>query len=58
MLLNEKVWHHILWDPVAQKMLNNWSPAETLLLTTAGESGRSQAAVERLKKLQQGAERT
>jgi DNA sulfur modification protein DndB len=33
MYLNKKVWHHILWDPVGEKMLNNWSPAETLLLT-------------------------
>ncbi len=35
MHLQEKVWHHILWDPVAEKMLNNWSPAETLLLRKA-----------------------
>jgi DNA sulfur modification protein DndB len=55
MFLHEKVWHHILWDPVAKKMLNNWSPAETLLLTTAGEEARSEAALKRLMQLQRGA---
>jgi DNA sulfur modification protein DndB len=54
MFLHEKEWHHILWDPVAQKMLNNWSPAETLLLISAGEQARKPAADDRLKQLQRG----
>ncbi len=56
MYLHEKVWHHILWDPVAQKMLNNWSPAETLLLITAEAEARTPAARERLTRLQNAAE--
>jgi len=58
MFLHERVWHYILWDPVASKMLNNWSPAETLLLTTAGQEPRSPSAAERLRRLQEGGEGT
>lgn len=56
MYLQNKIWHHILWNPVAEKMLNNWSPAETLLLTTAGEGPRTKAAEDRLRQLQRGTE--
>jgi DNA sulfur modification protein DndB len=54
--LENTAWHHVLWNPVAEKMLNNWSPAEALLLITAGEQARSRAAEERLRRLQRGAE--
>jgi hypothetical protein len=56
MYLQNKVWHHILWNPVGEKMLNNWSPAETLLLITAGEAARTKAAEDRLRQLQRGAQ--
>jgi hypothetical protein len=55
MYLQNKTWHHILWNPVAEKMLNNWSPAETLLLVTAGEGTRTKTAEDRLRQLQRGA---
>lgn len=54
MYLQNATWHHILWDPVAKKMLNNWSPAEALLVTSVGEEPRSKAAADRLRKLQSG----
>ena len=54
MKLTNKVWHHILWNPVGKVMMTNWSAAQTLLLLTAGETGISAKAQERLIKLQAG----
>jgi DNA sulfur modification protein DndB len=53
MQLTDKVWHNILWNPVSEVMMTNWSAAQTLLLLTAGETGVTAAAKKRLKKLQE-----
>ena len=50
--LTDAVWHHILVHPLTKAMLNNWSVAETLLLTKAGYQPRSRVAAKRLKDLQ------
>ena len=50
--LNNKEWHHILWDPGSKSMLNKTTIAETLLLTTAGHDARSAAAAKKLKDIQ------
>jgi DNA sulfur modification protein DndB len=51
MSLFDPAWHSILWDPIAQKMLSNASPAETLLLRNAGRPARTSAADKRLDDL-------
>ena len=54
MVLTDKTWHHVLWNPISEVMLTNWSAARTLLLVTAGETRISEVALSRLKKLQEG----
>jgi DNA sulfur modification protein DndB len=51
MWLQDDFWHHILWDPVAKKMINNVSSAETRLLLEAGQEARTPAAQQRLDHL-------
>ena len=55
MKLTDKVWHHILWNPVGEVMMTNWSAAQTLLLMTAGEKDIPDTAKKRLKRLQDNA---
>jgi hypothetical protein len=50
--LTNKVWHHILIHPTTKAILNNWSLAETLLLTTCGYPPRSRMAAKKLKDIQ------
>jgi DNA sulfur modification protein DndB len=53
MHIRNKVWWQILWNPVKETIVNNWSAAQTLLLVKAGADGISEEALSRLRKLQQ-----
>ncbi len=41
--IHKKAWHEILWDPIHEVMLKSPLLAETLLLRSANEKGRSAA---------------
>jgi DNA sulfur modification protein DndB len=50
-LINEQ-WHHILWNPIENKMLSSKeSLAETYILKLSNQEGRDKAHAEKLKNL-------
>jgi len=50
--LQKKHWHHILWDPIQERMLaKNRSVAETFLLQSIDQKGRSSKHESRLQEI-------